>query len=132
MRSKAMNMHRFSTVPASAAANIVTRARVGRLPNLTRRVVPRRTRQPTEVARARNPHIARRARNAVGSIPASYANRDSGPNIPNRDADTMTIAMPRNGIAPSAPAATGRADVRGALDIGAWEGGRSGCADRPL
>jgi hypothetical protein len=68
-------------------------------------------------------------------MPASYANRESGPSIPNSDADAMTMTKPRTGIAPPAePIAglavaglpvtvlpgTGGSDVTDGLDTGEW------------
>ena len=70
MRSNAKNMHRLSTVPASAAATIARRP-PGNASSRTSRVAPVRTCQPTYAPSARKPMIARHATNAGGSMPAS-------------------------------------------------------------
>jgi hypothetical protein len=52
-------------------------------------------------------------------MPASKANRDSGPSMPNSDADTITMSRPRTGIDPPTSEVKGRSDVRDGLDTGA-------------
>ena len=63
----------------------------------TRCSAPREIRQATKVAAARNATPPRQATNETGSIPASKANLDSGPSIPNRQAAVMTMTKPAAG-----------------------------------
>ena len=63
---------------------------------------------------------ARQATKAGGCMPASYAKRDSGPSIPNSDAETITMTRPRTGTEAATDVRVRESDVKDGLDTGRW------------
>ena len=53
-------------------------------------------------------------------MPASYAKRDSGPSIPNSDAETITMTRPRSGTEAATDVGVRESDVKDGLDTGRW------------